>query len=278
SGTAPLSVTADASASSDVEGPIASYRFDFGDGTVVGPQSGATATHTYAAGSWNASVQVTDAGGLSATKSVVVAVARPQLPPAAAPVVTPSSDVEGPIASYRFDFGDGTVVGPQSGATATHTYAAGSWTASVQVTDAGGLSATKSVVVAVARNLPPTAALTVTPSSGVEPLSVTADASASSDAEGPIASYRFDFGDGTVLGLQSGATATHTYAAGSWTASVQVTDAGGLSATASVAVSVSQSNPNLVGNPSFETNIDGWAPIGGATLARVLGGSGGSYS
>src|SRR5207249_2012736 len=96
--------------------------------------------------------------------------------------------------------------------------------------------------------------------------------------EGPIASYRFDFGDGTVLGLQSGATATHTYAAGSWTASVQVTDAGGLSATASVAVSVSQSNPNLVGNPSFETNIDGWAPIGGATLARVLGGSAGSYS
>src|SRR5439155_26932474 len=163
SGTAPLSVTADASASSDVEGPIASYRFDFGDGTVVGPQSGATATHSYAAGSWNASVQVTDAGGLSATKSVVVAVARPNLPPTAALTVTPSSgieplsvtadasassDVEGPIASYRFDFGDGTLVGPQPGATAIHTYASGNWTASVQVTDAGGLSATKSVAVA----------------------------------------------------------------------------------------------------------------------------------
>src|SRR5207244_4166224 len=173
-------------------------------------ESGATATHTYAAGSWTASVQVMDAGGLSATKSVVVAVAHRNLPPTAALTVRPSSgtaplsvtadasassDVEGPIASYRFDFGDGAGAGPQSGATATHTDGAGSWSASVQVTDAGGLSATKLVVVAVARpNLPPTAALTVTPSSGIEPLSVTADASASSDVEGPIASYRFDFG------------------------------------------------------------------------------------
>src|SRR5207244_10195660 len=127
----------------------------------------------------------------------------------------------------------------ESGATATHTYAAGSWTASVQVMDAGGLSATKSVVVAVARpNLPPTAALTVTPSSGTEPLSVTADASASSDVEGPIASYRFDFGDGTVVGPQPGATATHTYAAGSWTASVQRTDARTLAAKKSAVVAV----------------------------------------
>src|SRR5207253_8295836 len=83
---------------------------------------------------------------------------------------------------------------------------------------------------------PPTAALTVTPSSGVEPLSVTADASASSDVEGPIASYRFDFGDGTVVGPQSGATATHIYAAGSWTASRPEERGVGLSATKPVVV------------------------------------------
>src|SRR5262249_5716633 len=56
-------------------------------------------------------------------------------------------------------------------------------------------------------NQPPVARLTVTPSSGAAPLSVTANASASTDADGTIASYRFDFGDGTVVGPQSGATA-----------------------------------------------------------------------
>src|SRR5207244_10741567 len=88
------------------------------------------------------------------------------------------------------------------------------------------------------RNQPPTAALTVTPSSGTEPLSVRADASGSSDPDGTIVSYRFDFGDGTVVGPQPGTMATHTYAAGNWTASVLVTDSGGATATKSVAVAV----------------------------------------
>src|SRR5207249_2663788 len=108
-----------------------------------------------------------------------------------------SSDSDGTIASYRFDFGDGTVGGPQPGATATHTYAAGTWTAKVTVTDNGGATATASATVTVSKagNQPPVARLTVTPASGTEPLAVTADASASSDSDGTIASYRFDFGD-----------------------------------------------------------------------------------
>ena len=58
---------------------------------------------------------------------------------------------------------------------------------------------------------PPTAALTVTPASGNAPLSVTADASASTAGSSPISSYSFDFGDGTIVGPQSSATANHTY-------------------------------------------------------------------
>src|SRR5439155_330554 len=100
-----------------------------------------------------------------------------------------SSDPDGTIASYRFDFGDGTVVGPQAGATATHTYAAGTWTARVTVADNGGATATASatVTVAPAGNQPPVASLTVTLPSGTAPLAVTADASASSDPDGTIA-------------------------------------------------------------------------------------------
>jgi hypothetical protein len=34
---------------------------------------------------------------------------------------------------------------------------------------------------------------------------------------------------------------------------------------------------NLVGNPSFETNTNGWNPYGGDTIARVPGGFDGSW-
>ena len=49
-----LTVVADASGSSDPDGMIASYRFDFGDGTTVGPSRTAKTYHTYVAGNWNA--------------------------------------------------------------------------------------------------------------------------------------------------------------------------------------------------------------------------------
>src|SRR5207245_9980319 len=59
-------------------------------------------------------------------------------------------------------------------------------------------------------DLPPAAALSVSPSSGTAPLPVTADASASTDTDStPIATYTFDFGDGSaVVGPQAGARKT----------------------------------------------------------------------
>lgn len=78
---------------------------------------------------------------------------------------------------------------------------------------------------------PPVAALAVTPSSGDAPLFVTADAGGSTDSDGTIVSYRFDFGDGVIVGPQAGSTATHSYGAGTWDLSVIVTDDDGLTAT-----------------------------------------------
>lgn len=62
-------VTADATGSSDPDAQgIASYTFDFGDGTVVGPQPGGTAQHSYlTSGAFVVRVTVTDAGGLVGT-------------------------------------------------------------------------------------------------------------------------------------------------------------------------------------------------------------------
>jgi parallel beta-helix repeat protein len=134
---------------------------------------------------------------------------------------------------------------------------------------------------------PPVAALSVAPTTGTAPLLVTADASASTDADqSPIATYRFDFGDGTIIGPQSGPTAMHTYTGlGTYTVSLRVTDTAGLSSTApTVSVTVSDTPPasgNLVGNAGFETGLSGWNTSGsdaGVSLARVAGGHSGSWA
>jgi parallel beta-helix repeat protein len=85
----------------------------------------------------------------------------------------------------------------------------------------------------------PTARLTVSPVTGTAPLTVTADASASTPGGSPISTYAFNFGDGTKVGPQAAATARHTYAsAGSRTVTVTVTDGNGLTSTASRPVTI----------------------------------------
>ena len=115
-------------------------------------------------------------------------------------------------------------------------------------------SATTAITV-TSFNLPPVAALSVTPAMGPAPLAVTASASASRDSDGTVASYTFDFGDGTVIGPQSSPVASHVYAVGNWTARVTVLDNENGSGSATVAVTPLQ---NLVGNPSFELSTSGW--------------------
>lgn len=89
---------------------------------------------------------------------------------------------------------------------------------------------------------PPVAQLSVSPSAGPAPLTVTADATGSSDTDQtPITEVVFDFGDGTAkVTLQSGMSATHTYTtAGPYTVTLLVIDSARLSATASQTVTVS---------------------------------------
>ena len=162
------------------------------------------------------------------------------VPPVAFLAVTPTSgtapltvvadasgsfDSDGTIVSYRFDFGDGTVVGPQTQATATHSYSQpGNFVVTLMVTDNEGLTDETTATVTVITNTPPVASLTVTPTSGRAPLAVVADASGSFDPDGTIISYRFDFGDGTVVGPQTQATATHVYGKGNYRVNVEVVD------------------------------------------------------
>ena len=85
---------------------------------------------------------------------------------------------------------------------------------------------------------PPSVVLTAGPLSGLAPLGVTADASRSTDA-GRIASYEFDFGDGTVPARGAAAAASHTYCqAGHDRLKVSVTNTAGLCSSAFVKIDV----------------------------------------
>ena len=198
-----------------------------------------------------------------------------------------SSDTDAtPIASYSFDFGDGSgSTGPQTGATASHSYSSpGSYTVTVTVRDSAGLSSSATGQVTVGgppSEQPPSALLSVSPSSGAAPLLVSADASGSSDTDAtPIASYSFDFGDGSgSTGPQTGATASHSYSSpGSYTVTVTVRDSAGLSSSATAQLTVST---NLVTNAGFETDLSGWSTSGSdanVTLTRVAGGHTGGWA
>ncbi|MFN8024221.1 MAG: PKD domain-containing protein [Acidimicrobiales bacterium] len=265
--TSPLAVAVDGSASTDPDGTIATYAWDFGDGTTG---TGATATHTYAAaGTYTVSLTVADNLGAAntATQQVVVPAAPVNQPPTAAFTATPtplqvavngsaSSDPDGTIVSYAWDFGDG---GTATGVTASRTYAAaGTYTVTLTVTDNLGATntTTQSVIVPdVPVNGQPTASFTATPTT----LAVAVDGSASSDPDGTIVSYAWDFGDG---GTATGVTASRTYAAaGTYTVKLTVTDNQGATNTATQSVVV----PGPVGPTPFATDAFG------RTVATGLG-------
>jgi PKD repeat protein len=90
-------------------------------------------------------------------------------------------------------------------------------------------------------NTAPVAALSANPLSGDAPLLVNFDASASTDPDAgdTIASFTFDFGDGSAPVTQSGATISHTYISnGHYHATVSVTDSHGLASSNTAGVEI----------------------------------------
>lgn len=221
-----MTASVDASTSSDPDGPVADYAWNFGDGTTA---TGVTASHTYATqGTYTITLTVTDAQGATnaTTKSFIAA---PNVAPTAAfsSVVTlhdvafdgsGSSDPDGTLATFAWDFGDGN---NGTGATATHTYAAaGTYTVTLTVTDDQG--ATNQVQHTVEAVDPPNQLPTAVFSSTATDLDATFSAAASSDPDGTLVGWAWDFGDNAT---GSGAHATHSYvAAGTYHVSLTVTD------------------------------------------------------
>ncbi|MCH7472776.1 S8 family serine peptidase [bacterium] len=156
-----------------------------------------------------------------------------------------STDDSG-IVQYEFDFDEGA--GWQNyGATATAQYTydtVGTYNPKVRVTDDDGATDTASVDITVTSdggggNDPPVADLTATPDSGRAPLTVDFDASGSTDSDGTIDKYEFDFDDGAGWQDFGTATAQYTYNnRGNYNATVRVTDNDGATDTATVRIKV----------------------------------------
>lgn len=107
-------------------------------------------------------------------------------------------------------------------------------------------SITLFVLPAADGNQSPVAAMSALPASGVAPLSVTFDGSGSSDVDGTLVSYAWNFGDGTTA---IGVTANHTYtASGSFTARLTVTDNLGASNSTSTTIQVNADIPSAPTN------------------------------
>jgi PKD repeat protein len=137
--------------------------------------------------------------------------------------------------STNIDFGDGTIV---SGSSATHTYIIpGTYTVTANVVNSSGVTSTSTSTVK-AMALAPTAALSLSATTGVVPATISASTAASTDpnAGGTISGSTVDWGDGTV---SAGPTATHVYSmVGTFTVTATVIDNYGASSTKTQSVSI----------------------------------------
>ncbi len=215
----PVDVTLNVTASTtDAYGGDLSYVYYFGDGTNSGVTEAVQVTHAYdKAGSYTVSVVAVDENSNSASQSAVleasttVTVDEEQAAIVAVLSVTPANgtapvtvtaDASGSSfpsgATFRFDFGDGTVITGQR-QRVSHVYAVdGSYTVRLTVS-AGGESDSQSQTVVVGSPQQTTALLTVTPARVNVGQTVTFDARDSLEVTSePITAFLFDFGDGTT--------------------------------------------------------------------------------
>ena len=237
-GESPLPVTFDATLSS---GTIVSHDWVFGDGEIG---TGNIVDHIFtSAGNYTVTLKITDDKGAIDQQNVSVVITSPTTinsPPTAiisssasigdAPLQvqfdgTGSSDSDGTILTYKWEMGDGgSATGPQ----VTYTYSsAGTFSATLTITDDGGLTDTVSTPVIASEppegsSIPPIAVISASSSSGYMPLTVEFNARESNDPDGEISSYVWYFGDGTS---GSGISVKHEfYQAAVYTVTLKVID------------------------------------------------------
>jgi len=272
-------VTFDGTLSLDFDGEIVAYVWDF-DGDGEEDAAGPTVDWTFPApGAYTVSLTVADDEGsqdtLTLTINVVGAGPTPDViivssiqPPIADFSYEPetprvgeavafdgslSVDFDGEIASYAWDFGADGVV-DATGPTVLHVFsAAGTCDVSLTVADDGGntdmlvqsvdvLSTAAPVDVRPTLE-PPTASFSYAPGLPIAGEPITFDASPSSDPDGQIVSFSWDF-DADGAADATGPIVEHAFAdPGTYLVALTVADDGGATGTVSHTIDVSPPSP-----------------------------------
>ncbi len=235
-----------ASNSSDSDGNIVSYNWNFGDGHTA---SGSETTHKYTeAGNFKVKLTVTDdhQGQGTAEREVLIEnlvypIARFSYTPHAGPITThfqfdgsASVDQDGRIVRYIWDFQEGAKV---QGKVVRHTFnKVDVFAVTLTVTDNSGLESAVAKDVTV-RGKNPVASFSINPSIGDVNTNFQFDATSSSDQDGRVSNYAWDFGDGNT---GSGKVVSHKYSSnGDYTTQLVVTDDSDLEDSTRRSVSVS---------------------------------------
>ncbi|MCG3127763.1 MAG: hypothetical protein CHACPFDD_02635 [Phycisphaerae bacterium] len=295
SGDTGQTLTFDGGASTDSDGTIQTYSWNFGGGVT---KTGKVVTHSWSAdGTYNVTLTVTDECGGSSSPDTVVATIN-HCAGNVAPVANAgadqsgetgqtltfdasgSTDSDGTIQTYSWDFGGGVT---KTGKVVTNSWSSsGSKSATLTVTDECGGSDTDTVVAII--NAPPVANAGADQSGGIGQV-LTFDASGSSDPDGTIQDYTWVFTGSTQSGsTQVGKIVTQSWsAAGSFTATLTVTDDRGSSRTDVAVVTitsdpcstnhppVAEAGPDKSGTPGVAVNFDGSGstdPDGNSTISK----------
>ncbi|MCB1186092.1 PKD domain-containing protein [bacterium] len=284
-GVVPLNAILDASGSNDPDGVVTDYSWDFGDGSpVISTGTDPTTFHPYlAAGSYSATVTVTDNDGGSDSDSFLVVVSAPpaNLVPVADIFAVPTSgdspltvaftgagstDLDGNIVSYVWDWDDGTSA-EDSGAdpTISHTFgASGVYDVVLTVQDDDGATDTDTIQVNVTNvsNIPPNADIYASVLSGQAPLTVPFTAAGSSDVDGVIVNYSWDWDDTTTTDSGADPSVTHTFSnPGSYSVEVTVTDNDGSSDTDTIVITVSSGGSNQAPTAFFTADTTSYTGV-----------------
>jgi len=252
------------SGSSDTDGTISGYRWDFtNDGTYdTDWLTSATTTHSYpAVGTYTVKLEVKDnAGGTDTdTATAYITTEGGAIPTADVngpysgyvnyPVLFSSvgsiGGSEGTITAWYWTFGDGAVNSQQN---PTHTYtSSGIFTVTLKVTNNYGQTNTDTTSVTITKlspNQKPPVANAGGSYSGVVGSPITFNGSGSNDLDGTIVSYGWNFGDGTT---GTGITTTHTYSfSGNYTVILTVTDNDSLTNSNVTTASINASGPPTI--------------------------------
>ena len=169
---------------------------------------------------------------------------------------TASSDPDGVLVLYAFDFGDGSAASGAS-ASAQHAYTdPGSYVVTLVVTDDDGATGQTTCTVpieSVAGNKPPVAVLACPdPATGKVGEMLTFDGSGSSDPDGTLVRYLFTFPNGVVDGNQPAATQSFA-SVGTFDVTLQVTDDQGATAEDACSVTIS---PATAPDKTISTNTE----------------------